>query len=1026
MRLDARQLLLLLCFFLSGLAALIYETAWTRQFAFVFGTSELAVATVLAAYMGGLAAGAGIAGRFVTRVRRPLLVYGLLELGIALAALAVPFAIALSQRVYVLLFGSRGSPPDEGGLASALFFLVCSFAILLVPTGFMGATLPLLTRHAVRSEGEIGSRVGLLYATNTFGAVAGTVIAAFLLLPSLGLGNTVLVAVALNALVFAAAALLARVAPLPREPEPAAARSAPGFGRILPLIALSGVSSFTYEVLWTRLLSHVLGGSVYAFGTMLASFLVGIALGSAFAARLARTREAAARGFALAQLGAGALSLLAYALVDRLPALALALDTGGGGRLWVDAVLAASILLPAALCLGATFPLAVRLAARSEADAAAASARVYAWNTVGAIVGAVGTGFFLLPALGFQGTLTAALFINLGLAAFAATLAPPAARRVGMVAAAALLALAVIRPDPPWRILRADPVSRQSAIGEVVFSDVGRSATVLLYDSPFGGWTLRTNGLQEADIPPPGARPAVYGVAHWLGLLPVLARPELESMLVVGLGGALALEWVPPSVRSIDVVELEPAVIEANRQIAALRARNPLADPRVELHVNDARGALLLMDGSLDAIVSQPSHPWTAGASHLYSREFFELVRERLAPDGVFVQWMGLAFVDEPLVRSLVGTLVDVFPNVRIYMVGGMPALLFLASAAPLDVEETGLRAIAASPETFRPFGLETREDLMAALVLDEAGARKLAEGAPIVRDDWNLLQMRSPYVIGRGLTTQAARKLFAASTAPAPLPAGVDTLRLVRDLLEAGDVARALQTARATEDPALRHGALGLVALAVEDRPAAGREFDAALRLDPTLVEARAGLLQVRKVSLLDRATFEAVGLTEASPLEAAVVDGWRREEAGDWDGLQALEASLAAASPAEPLFDDAAGLRASWRIASRDPDLSREAMAILDESLAHRVTADALLARARAAMGAGEPVLAAASLAELHQRLSAMPVETSESWRRTRQRLVVQALDVLDEAPASGPKPTLVLGGLRRQFQALSGKAG
>jgi hypothetical protein len=272
-----RFALLLACFFLSGFAALIYQTAWTRQFAFVFGTSELAVATVLAAYMGGLAAGAVAAARFVGRVRRPVLVYGVLELGIALAALCVPAALDAATALYVALFGGSNDPADAGGLVAALFYLVSSGAILLVPTGLMGATLPLLARHAVRRESEIGSRVGLLYAINTVGAVAGTVGAGFLLLPRLGLLSTIHVGVAVNGLVFLAAALVARGAePLP-APGPRS-EAAPTTGRwILPLVMISGAVSFSYEVLWSRLLGHLLGGSVYGFATMLASFLAGIA-----------------------------------------------------------------------------------------------------------------------------------------------------------------------------------------------------------------------------------------------------------------------------------------------------------------------------------------------------------------------------------------------------------------------------------------------------------------------------------------------------------------------------------------------------------------------------------------------------------------------------------------------------------------------------------------------------------------------------------------------------------------------------
>src|SRR5262245_25913757 len=218
---DRSFLWLLGCFFLSGLAALIYETAWTNEFSFVFGTSELAVATVLAAYMGGLAAGAALAGRYGPRLARPVVAYGLLELGIALAALAVPLGIAASRWLYAALFGSRDVLPDAGGLTTALFYLACSFVILLVPTAMMGATLPLLVRHCVRTDQELGRRIGALYATNTAGAVVGTIAGAFLLLPAIGLRATIAAAAGVNALVFGAAWAVSRTAGAV-APEPAA------------------------------------------------------------------------------------------------------------------------------------------------------------------------------------------------------------------------------------------------------------------------------------------------------------------------------------------------------------------------------------------------------------------------------------------------------------------------------------------------------------------------------------------------------------------------------------------------------------------------------------------------------------------------------------------------------------------------------------------------------------------------------------------------------------------------------------
>ncbi len=753
-----RFLGVLFCFALSGFAALLYETAWMREFSFVFGTSELAVVSVLAAYMGGLAAGAAAASRFAPRVRRPVLVYGLFELGIALCALAVPRAIHGTTRLYVRLFGGLPSLPDEGQLGGALFHLAASFAILLVPTALMGATLPLLARHAVRREEEIARRVGVLYTANTAGAVAGTLVAAFALLPALGLRHTVYVGAAVNALVFALAAALAlRAPPVAMAPSRQDLRPE-GPAWILPLLAVSGAVSFTYEVLWTRLLGHVLGGSVYAFATMLASFLAGIALGSAVAARVARTPGRASAGFAVAQLGAAALSLLAFFAVDRIADLAGALGAGARGSPPVNALFAAVALLPPAFCVGATFPCAVRLLARSEHQAAAASARAYAWNTVGAIAGAVLAGFVLLPALGYAHTLAAAAAANLLVAMLCAL---PSARLAPVTALAAtgLAALVLLPPPTPWRLLRSSPWSPSDADGEVVYAAVGRSATVLLTEWETG-WELRTNGLAEANIEGPGERPGRYRKVWWLSALPVLARPEAHTMLVVGLGGGLVVEAVPRAVRDVAVVELEPEVVNANRAIGALRRDDPLADPRVRLHVNDARGGLLLTDERFDAVVSQPSHPWVSGASHLYTREFFALVRDHLAPGGVFSQWMGLAYVDADLLRSLVATLYDVFAHVEVYVLDDHAILL--ASDAPLVTPDSIRAAVAAEPEHFARIGVVGPEDVLAERLFDAEAARRFAEGAPVTSDDDNLFATRSPRVLARALGREGGEALFA------------------------------------------------------------------------------------------------------------------------------------------------------------------------------------------------------------------------------------------------------------------------
>jgi spermidine synthase len=986
MKLDARFSLILLCFFLSGFAALLYETAWAREFAFVFGTSELAVVSVLAAYMAGLAAGAAVAARFVARVRRPVLVYGLLELGIAVSALAVPWGIRAALWLQTVSVGGQPAPPDEASVFGAFFYVVCSFAILMVPTGLMGATLPLLARHAVRRDDEIGRRVGALYAINTAGAVAGALATGFVLLPTFGLRLTIFAGAATNALVFCAASALARRAPAPAAAPAGAPSGLPRRHWVLPLAALSGAVSFTYEVIWMRLLGQLLGGSIQGFATMLASFLLGIAIGSAVAARLARNSARSGRGFALAQLGVAALSLAAFAAVDWLPEVANRIGAGRSGSHAANALIAISGLLPGALCIGATFPFAVRLLARAEADAAAAAARVYAWNTVGAISGALASGFFLLPALRFAATMGVAAGANLAIALAAACLVRPRLRALAGIAATGLVLLLVFPPATPWAVLRYRNVVATWE-GPVVHYGVGRSATVMLFDEG-SSWRLTANGLPEARLDRVRLVPDQHLLSRWLGLLPVLLRPETRSMLIVGLGGGLAVAAVPPTVEKIHAIELEREVVRAHERVAPLYDGSPLNDSRVALIVNDARGALQLTNARYDAIVSQPSHPWTAGASHLYTREFFALASEHLEPGGVFVQWMGLNFVDAALLRSLVATLLEVFPHVCMFHpVGG--GVLMAASHEPIDPDTTPTRALNSAPAHFERFGLRATEDVIASWALAPDDARRFAAGAEINTDDRNGLATRSAGLGRNALGSERGTRLLSNYDPLRSLDAEHDPIYLVRRLVANDKMRRATRLAASLTPIAERSTALGWAKLE-RDPNAAAQHFRHALEREPTAVSARFGLLSVRRKAIEagDPGTLALAARLEGTA--AAVVAGWRLAASHDWAALRALEPILAAADPRDPSFPDALALRIQWRAASEDAGLRVEGSEIAAQLLGGNSRARHLVLGARAYATAGQHGEAIALLDLLSR---------SPHSRRASDRA---ALAVLDSLPA------------------------
>ena len=959
----------LACFFLSGFAALLYQTAWLRQFSLVFGTSELAVATVLAAYMGGLALGSAVAGRYAGRVTRPVLVYGILEAGIALSALAVPLLLLAARALYASMLGDQPTPPDAATIGQPVFYLLVAFVVLAIPTGFMGATLPLLIRYAVRTDREVGPRVALLYAINTAGAVFGTVVAAFVLLPALGLNRTVWIGVAVNALVFVIAAALARgrrdsaptdetiaaaaapqsfamacIRPLFAGSEPLKARLATVFRNqpawMLPLMLVSGANAFLYEVLWTRMLAHVIGGSIYAFATMLAAFLTGIAIGGGLAGTVAQSRERAAVAFALAQAAIGVLSIGVYAWTG--PLIPDAATT------WTLALFAVAVMLPATIFIGATLPLSVRVLARDEREASAGTARIYAWNTMGAIVGAILAGFVLIPNLGFEGSIRLAVGVNFFLALWAATcVARPRPIPVGIACVGIAAVLAVYSPERP----RAVVLSSGFAVGypeapRELYYAVGRSSTVVLLASGTY-YFLRTNGLPEASVAVRGSPPSI-DTQKWLTALPVAARPDIRDMLVVGVGGGVALEGVPASVASVDAVELEPEVIEANRLVSSMRDVDPLADPRINIVINDARNALRLTRKSYDAIVSQPSHPWTAGASHLFTREFAADVRSHLNEGGVFLQWMNGEFVDEPLLRTLAATLLAEFQYVRLYRPSSR-VLMFLASDAPLDVElelaRTG-RPIADDVMHFSRFGIISVEDLLASLAMDEQGILSFARRAEISTDDNNLMATRSRFRAD-GLTADEMQELFepydpllrAGSWVHTQLGGAIDYGYLARRLVGIGQAPRATALAAAIPDFSRQFEVYGLMFEATGQGDQAPESFANALVANPLNLQARYASIR-GYLDVLSRGEapedIQQIAAALSGPA-AAAIRGLAYESAAEWASLAALDGELAESLVTDAWYPEVVRLRAAWRVNATEDRvrLAAEALALIEQVL-------------------------------------------------------------------------------------------
>ncbi len=940
--------------------------AWMRQFSTVFGTSEIAVATVLAAYMGGLALGAAISGKLVELIRKPVFFYGILEAAIAASALFVPVALSIAAWLYGSVLGGQESLPNAEGLGQPLFYFFVAFAVLVIPTACMGATLPVLTRYVVTRDDQISGRVGGLYAINTLGAVGGALIAGFVLLPKLGLQGTIWCGVAINLLVFVLAVLVDKLSSndlATAENEALAAsqelseiaEQAPSMSNawlILPIMTLSGVCTFVYEVLWTRLISHILGGSVAAFAIMLGSFLTGIAIGSIIASRLAKTRSQAATAFVVSQLGIAVTSILIYYSLNQY--------VTAGIEYQSKVILAFLVLMPATLFIGATFPLAVRVYASGVGSAARSSARVYAWNTLGAIAGAAIAGFFLVPLLKYEGAIRAMVLLNTLLAILVAVTLVSNRRLPILISALLFLSIAfAYHPRLPENVLRFSPID-SVAKGEILFYDVGRSSTVLLYQDE-GSFVLRNNGLPEAGALPLGA-PNALANQRLLGAMPVLARPDIKSALIVGLGAGSAVTGVPPTVEEIDVIELEPKVIEANRLITDRRKYQPLQDPRVSLVINDARSALALTSKTYDMVVSQPSHPWSAGASHLYTREYMQMVSDHLNDDGVYLQWINSQFVDEALLKSLCATILDVFPNVRIYQ-WSPQVLFFLASDAPMDIErqilETG-RPFTDAPLFYLELGVAAVEDSIAALMMDEEGVRDFALGSRVITDDFNMMAMESARVSreGRELSIEKLADTFR-PWIPALNPNSWVHQELGNDLVftRIAEKYAALITREYSSELVLTLGearnanslllASTLLRSQGEIENAEAALAAAAIAM-PGSNYAKYAVVEpwLRFIGLEDAQEQVPAGVLQTvetmTGVSRVVVDAAMALTRRDIQMVADLDAQLSSAGTADPWFAEAVKLRVDWRNAVTNPGLKEEfadqAWQILDLAMANK----------------------------------------------------------------------------------------
>jgi spermidine synthase len=719
--------------FLSGAAALILEVAWFRRTAQVAGGTALAMAAVLAAVIGGMALGSFLLGRVADRVRSPLRLYGWLECGIAVSALLTPPLLGLSAGVHAGLTRALGDAPV---VLMAARFLVAT-VLLAPPAILMGGTLPAMAAALRASPESRGAGIGALYGANTLGAVVGTLLAGFLLLPTLGLAATTWAAALPSGLAGFVALLMARRGSAEtREGEAVVASPEPDVPaadarRAVLLYAVSGFLGLVAEVAFTRSLVLVFGSTTYAFSMMLAVFLLGIGAGSLIGTRLARrpgrqlsrlatTLAATAALFALA-------GLVVYALPRLYLQLYLALGEGFTTGLLLRVLLAALVLLPGSLGLGIAFPLAAHLAAGARA-VGDGTGRLYAANTLASICGSTLAVFVLVPTLGPQIAVAAVAIAAGAIAVFVQ-------RKVLVGALAAVTLVGLVSPTEPARerllagvyfqpsaFLSAGEIDEESwSLGaDIGFVRYGHGATVAIWN-----WGGRPSLLVDGKAV---ASSQVLADDHHLmllGHLPMLVHPSPTKALVVGLGMGTTYRAVAAHEPStLRVVEIEDAVVEAAAELG-IRPRDVV--------VEDARTYLRATREKFDVITSDPIHPWVRGGGDLYTREYFLACRERLNPRGVVCQWLPVYQMGVEDLRDVIRTFTSVFRAAAYYGGGDLVLVGTAEDAVP----------------TPRPFPGDVEPVLEAELevlrVADHDALVAAAGEGPLLTDDSLRLEFSAP-----------------------------------------------------------------------------------------------------------------------------------------------------------------------------------------------------------------------------------------------------------------------------------------
>jgi len=772
--------LLLALFALSGCAGLIYEIVWLQLLQLVIGSNAMSIAVLLGTWMGGMCIGSLVLPRLIPTRQNPLRVYAFLELATGVCGILVLFGLPLLQNVYVAGVTS--------GLPNAALRAICCAICLLPPTILMGATLPLIARW-VESTPSAAAWWGYFYGSNIAGGVIGCFLAGFYLLRVYDMSIASYLAAAINVTVAVASfGILGAVGDQPVSSVDAAEASAPAGPRpwaVYFSIGISGLTALGAEVVWTRLLSLMLGPTTYTFSIILGVFLAGLGIGSAAGSRLAAKRGNPRVLLATCQvLLAFALAWAGILLAVWLPYWQGNLESTAGP--WVGFLhdIWRSILpiMPGAILWGASFPIALACAAETEtnADSGRVVGEIYGANTIGAILGAVFFSLVFIPGLSLHGSEQLLIVISLmgaavliGLSFGGSSVKMPGVKLI--LGFALALWLAWLLPQTPWKLVGFGRRLPTAGDGwNLLYTTDGMNSSIAYSEYAHVTTYFHVTGKVEAST-----EPQDMSLQRMLGHLPAILHTNPRSILVVGCGaGVTAGSFVVhPEVQHITICEIEPRIPPATAKYFGDANHNVMKDPRTRIVFDDARHFVLTANEKFDIITSDPIHPWVKGMASLYTTEYFDLCKRHLNPGGIVTQWVPLYESSMETVQSEIATFFEAFPNSTIWGnlntdgSGYDVVLMGRMEKDPIDVDALMAKLdqpkYAAVRQSMKDVGFPSVLNLLSTYAANSSDLRNWMRNAQINRDR----NLRLQYLAGLGLNTNAGPEIFNAITSSRHFP---------------------------------------------------------------------------------------------------------------------------------------------------------------------------------------------------------------------------------------------------------------